>query len=204
MQNKLQELTDKLYNEGLSKGKQEAQEMVSKAKAEAESIVKQAQESAKKIVADAEKQAQDIRSKGENDLRIAASQTLSVVKQEIENIVITKAIKEPIKVALSEVEFIKSLIKTIVSAFNASNSEPVSLDVILPAALQNDFKSFVEGEAKKGMDGELTINFSKQINRGFKIGPKDGGYMIGFSDEDFEKILSDYIRPATKKILFGE
>ena len=26
MQNKLQELTDKLYNEGLSKGKQEAEE----------------------------------------------------------------------------------------------------------------------------------------------------------------------------------
>lgn len=32
MQNKLQELTDKLYNEGLSKGKQEAEEMVAKAK----------------------------------------------------------------------------------------------------------------------------------------------------------------------------
>ena len=32
MQNKLQELTDKLYNEGLSKGKQEGEELLAKAK----------------------------------------------------------------------------------------------------------------------------------------------------------------------------
>mgnify|MGYP006394500021 CR=1 FL=1 len=54
MQNKLQELTDKLYNEGLSKGKQEAQEMVAKAKAEAEKILSAAQENASKIIADAD------------------------------------------------------------------------------------------------------------------------------------------------------
>ena len=42
MQNKLQELTDRLYAEGLSKGKQEGEELVQKAKAEAEQIVNQA------------------------------------------------------------------------------------------------------------------------------------------------------------------
>ena len=31
MQNKLQELTDKLYNEGLAKGKQEGEEILAKA-----------------------------------------------------------------------------------------------------------------------------------------------------------------------------
>ena len=35
MQNKLQELTDKLYAEGLSKGKQEGEEIVAKANARA-------------------------------------------------------------------------------------------------------------------------------------------------------------------------
>ena len=41
MQNKLQELTDRLYAEGLSKGKQDGEEVLKKAKAEAEDIVKQ-------------------------------------------------------------------------------------------------------------------------------------------------------------------
>ena len=42
MQNKLQELTDKLYNEGLSKGRQEGEEILAKAKAEAEAIIAKA------------------------------------------------------------------------------------------------------------------------------------------------------------------
>ncbi len=203
MQNKLQELTDKLYNEGLSKGKQEAQEMVAKAKAEAEKIIAAAQESATKIVADAEKQAQEIKKKADNDLRIAASQTISSVKQQIENLVITKALKEPVKASMSDVEFVKSVILTIAQAFNASNSEPVDLELILPANLQEGLKSFVEKDAKAQMSAGVTVTFSKQLTGGFKVGPKEDGYMIGFSDEDFEKILSDYLRPATKKLLFG-
>ena len=203
MQNKLQELTDKLYNEGLSKGKQEAQEMVTKAKAEAEKIIATAQENAAKIVADAEKQAQDIKVKADNDLRIAASQTISAVKQQIETIIITKALKEPIKASLSDVEFVKSIILTIAKAFNAAHSEPVDLEIILPAALQKEFTAFVEKEAQEEMGKGVEITFSKQIAGGLKIGPKEDGYMIGFSDEDFEKVLADYVRPATKKLLFG-
>ena len=44
MQNKLQELTDKLYQEGLSKGKQEGENLVAQAKAEAEKIIRGAEE----------------------------------------------------------------------------------------------------------------------------------------------------------------
>ena len=39
MQNKLQEITDKLYNEGLSKGRQEAEELLKKAREESEKLV---------------------------------------------------------------------------------------------------------------------------------------------------------------------
>lgn len=203
MQNKLQELTDKLYNEGLSKGKQEAQEMVAKAKAEAEKILSAAQENASKIIADAEKQAQEIKTKADNDLRIAATQTISAVKQQIENIIITKALKEPVKASLSDVDFVKSVILTIAKAFNAAHSEPVDLELILPVALQEGLNSFIAKEAQKEMGQGVTITFSKQLAGGFKIGPREDGYMIGFSDEDFEKILADYVRPATKKLLFG-
>ena len=43
MQNKLQELTDKLYNEGLSKGKQEGEELLAKAKAQVDDMLARAQ-----------------------------------------------------------------------------------------------------------------------------------------------------------------
>lgn len=203
MQNKLQELTDKLYNEGLSKGKQDAQELVAKARAEADRILAAAQESASKIVADAQRQAADIKSKADNDLRIAANQTISAVKQQIETMIVTKALKEPVKLSLGDVDFLKSVILTIAKAFNASHPEPVGLELILPAALQGDLQTFVEKEAAKEMGGGLNVTFSRQLAGGFRIGPKDEGYMIGFTDEDFEKVLADYLRPATRKLLFG-
>lgn len=42
MQNKLQELTDKLYNEGLSKGREEGEALLAKAKSQAADIVAEA------------------------------------------------------------------------------------------------------------------------------------------------------------------
>ena len=53
MQNKLQELTEKLYNEGLSKGKQDAEELKANAKAQAAEIVKRANEEAAQILKNA-------------------------------------------------------------------------------------------------------------------------------------------------------
>ena len=69
MQNKLQELTDKLYNEGLSKGKQEGEELVAKARKEAEQIVAKAKEQAEQIVAQAEQKAAELGTKTERDIK---------------------------------------------------------------------------------------------------------------------------------------
>ena len=61
MQNKLQELTDKLYNEGLAKGKQEGEEILAKAKVQAEEIVAKAKAEAAAIVSAANKEAEDLK-----------------------------------------------------------------------------------------------------------------------------------------------
>lgn len=203
MPNKLQELTDKLYNEGLSKGKHEAQEMKVLAKKEADKIVSDAKEEAKKIVAEAQKEAQELKSKVENDVKMASAQTISALRQSVENIIITKALSAPVKESLTDAEFVKSLIMTVSKAFNASNPEPLSLDIVLPEAMRDKLKAFVENEAKKEMGSSLNVTYSKQFSGGFKIGPKEGGYLISFADGDFEKILADYLRPSTKKLLFG-
>ena len=49
----------------------------------------------------------------------------------------------------------------------------------------------------------IEVRFSKKISGGFTVGPKDGGYFISFTDETFIGLISEYLRPATKKILFG-
>ena len=50
----------------------------------------------------------------------------------------------------------------------------------------------------------MNASFSKKIAGGFTIGPKDGSYFISLTDETFKELISEYLRPATRKLLFGE
>ena len=59
MENKLQELTRKLYDEGLEKGRAEADKLVADARREAEKIVSDARSEAAEIVSRARAEAED-------------------------------------------------------------------------------------------------------------------------------------------------
>ena len=140
MENKLQELTDRLYQEGLSKGKKEADDLLANARKEAEDIVAQARAEAEAIRADAEKRAVKIRTMVQGDIKMASTQAIAALKQQVENMVITKSVAQPVGAALSDQEFVKDLIKMVVRSFNASNPAGVALDVILPVAAQKELE----------------------------------------------------------------
>lgn len=201
MQNKLQELTDRLYNEGLSKGKQEGEAIVQEARSKADAIVSDARRQAEEILAKAKKDAEELKSKVNGDLKMAASQCISATRQDIEKLIITKMTDKEIKTALSSADFIKSMIMAVAEKF--STDEPAGLDIILPESLKKEVEPFVEKELSSILKSGVTASFSKKISGGFAIGPKDGGYFISFSDETFTELISEYLRPATKKLLFG-
>ena len=203
MQNKLQELTDKLYNEGLSKGKQEADNIINNAKAEADKILSDAKEEAKKINAKAEKDAAELRTRIENDIKMASTQIFASIRQQIESMITLKVVADPVKDALSGKNIMEKVIETITGAFKANSAEPVSLSLILPESLKNELGSYTGKAMSEQMTAGVDLSFSKDFNKGFKIGPKEGGYIISFTDEDFEGMISEYLRPATKKLLFG-
>lgn len=204
MQNKLQELTDKLYNEGLSKGKQEAEQMKANAKNEAASILADANEKAKEIIATAQREAAELKSKSENDIKMAAAQAFSTIKQQIEKAIIMQAVSGEISTQLNDTEFLKSIITGIVSAFNPASAEPVALSVILPEAKRAELDGFIGTQIRKICTAGMDVQYSKNMGSGFKIGPKSAGYMISFTDKDFEALISEYLRPKTRTLLFGE
>ena len=203
MQNKLQELTDRLYEEGLSKGRQEADELLAKARKEAQDIVAQAREEAEAVRADAEKRAANIRSMVQGDIKMASTQAIAALRQQVENMVLTKAVAAPVARSLSDPDFVKGLITKVVAAFNAANPDGVSLDLILPAQDRKELEEAFRSEIVKDLGAGIEVKNVKGLANGFKIGPKDGGYQLSFTADDFTGLVSEYLRPATKKILFG-
>ena len=201
MQNKLQELTDRLYNEGLSKGKQEGEELLAKAKVQAEEITAKAQAEADRIIAAAQKQAEEIRTKTTSDVKMAAGQSIAATKKDIETIIVGRMTEAEVKKALTSAEFVKEIIKAVAGKFTTEG--PVELAVVLPESLKAEVEPFVTKELAKTLGAGVEASFSKKVSGGFRIGPKDGGYFVSFTDETFNELISEYLRPATKKLLFG-
>ncbi len=197
---KLQELTQKLYNEGLSKGKLEGEALLAKAQMEADELVKKAQEEAAAIIEKAQKEAADYKVKMEGDVKMASTQALQATKANIEGLIVAKAV-EPVKEQLSGAAFLKEVITTVAQRF--STQESMDLSLVLPEKLQKELEPFVQGELAKTLGKGVEASFSKKLAGGFKIGPKDGSYFISLTDEAFQTLIGDYLRPATKKILFG-
>ena len=202
MQNKLQELTDRLYQEGLSKGKEEGARLVETAQSKAQAIIDKAKAQAAEIVEQAKNEAADYKTKVEGDLMMAAGQCIQFTKKEIENLVVTKISDEQVSKALTSPDFLKEIIKTVAEKFSAQES--ADLQMVLPASLQDQVAPFIKNELSKVVKGDVKADFSKKIAGGFTIGPKDGGYFISLTDDSFKELIGEYLRPVTKKLLFGE
>ena len=198
---KLQELTQKLYDEGLAKGKQEGEALLQKAASEAENIVKQAKEEAEAILAKARKDADDFKVKVEGDVKMAAQQSVQATRTDIENLVIAKVVDGTVDKALANEDYIKGIITAVAQKFSAE--EPADLSLVLPESLKAALEPFVKNELGKLLGKGVDAAFSKKVAGGFKIGPKDGGYFVSLTDETFKDLIGSYLRPATKKLLFG-
>lgn len=202
-ENKLDLLTKKIYEQGVEKATRDSEEIVANARKEAEKILSDAKAKAEGIMAQANKEAEELRTKVLADVKMAATQSIAVTKQEIEKMIVTNAATQGVKAGMTSADFVKELIKDVVKAFNPQNASPVALDLILPETMKKELEPFVNNEIQKEFKGEVAVSFNKKIGGGFKVAPKDGGYVLQFTDEEFNQLISNYLRPATKKILFG-
>ena len=199
MQNKLQELTQQLYDEGLAKGREEGERYLAQAREQADKTLADARERAAQIIEQAQKSAEDLRQKAESDVRLASSQALQATRKDVESLIIAKVGQQK---ALEDPEFLKEIIRTIAGRFTATEGPDVAL--VLPDALKDKLEPWVEGELSKALGSPVEASFSKKIGGGFTIGPKDGSYFISMTDKTFDALIAEYLRPVTRKLLFGE
>ncbi len=204
MENKLQELTDKIYAEGVDKARSEADEIIANAKSEAEKLQKKAEKEAAAIIENAKKEAGEIKKNVASEVKLSARQSINTIKQEITGLITAKAAKEDVGKAFADKDFVKQIIVTAVKNWNPSESEGIDAAVLLPEKDQKDLNDYFSNKQKSLLDAGLELNFDDSMESGFKIGPKDGSYQISFTEEDFESFFKNYMRPRTTELLYSE
>ncbi len=203
MGNKLQELTEKLYAEGLEKGKSDADRMVADAKAESVKIVEDARALAAHIQKQAEDRAADTMKNSMTEITLAGKQAVSTLKTQIAQLVVAKSTSEAVKSAAANADFIREMLLSVAKNWNGAESH-TSLEALLPAAERAKLESAMTASAKQLLDAGVEVGYSEEVKNGFKVGAKNGGYYISFTDESFEALLQQYLRDKVSQMLFGK
>ena len=202
MENKLQALTDKLYQDGLSKGKEEGERLLQEAKAQASRIVESAQEQAKEIVEKARKEAEDLKNNTLTEIKITSRQMISTLKEKVENHLMQRSLAPALHSAMEQVEFVQLVIVKAMECFKPAEHNGLSLELLLPEDYRNRFDKFLEGQLGADLKAGLEVKFDGELKGGFKIVNKTEGYQLSFTEEDFMALFEEYARPRIKQLLF--
>ena len=204
MENKLQELTQKLYTTGVEKAKNEAEIIIADAKKTADAIIKNANTEAAIIIASAKTESAELKKKIESELKLSSKQVIASVKNQITNLVVQDLLSKDIEKAISDNDFIKTVIELMVKKWQPDEAESTDLQIILPQDKKDNFNKYIKGKIDHLLVKGLSVNFEDNFNSGFKIAPKDNSYIINFTQEDFDNFFKSYLRAKTANLLYGE
>ena len=202
MENKLQQLTQKLYDEGLEKGRAEADKLVADAKAEARKIVAEARAEAEEIVKKAEAKAEDVSKNTMTEISLAGKQAVGRIKSEIASLIVARTTSEGVKKTSLDPDFIREMLLAVARNWNGAEGGKVELEALLPEAERKTLDAAFEKSAKELLAAGVEVGWSKEVKTGFRVGAKEGGYYISFSDADLEALLSGYLREKVSRMLF--
>ena len=196
MENKIQELTDKIYREGVEKGNTEAQKLIANAQDEAKKIVEDARKEAEAIVAASRKSADELAENTKSELKLFAGQAVNALKSEIATLVTDKIVNADVKAFAADKDYLNAFIVALASKWSVN--EPIVISTADADGLKKYFASQAKALLDKGVKIEQ-VNGNKTL---FTVSPANGSYKVNFGEEEFMNYFKEFLRPQLVEMLF--
>jgi V/A-type H+/Na+-transporting ATPase subunit E len=196
MNTKLQELTDKIYLEGVEKGEAAAAEIISKAQAEADEIIAKAKAEAEKILQTTDEKAKELTKNTRSELKLFAQQAVNSLKSEITNMVCGDIVSVSVKAATADKTFMQKMIQIMVEELAKTQ------EVTIEAKNAEELTAYFKANAKDLLNKGVKITQANNIKTDFTIVPAEGGYKLTFGEEEFIAYFKEFLRPKLIEMLF--
>lgn len=196
MENKIQDLTNKIYQEGVEKGAEEAKRLVDQANEESKKILEKAQKEADAIVSAAKKNAEELADNTKSELQLFASQAVNALKSEITNVLTDQVVDDAVTDFISNENYLNEFIVSLAAKW--STDESIVISAQDAAGLEKYFAQKAKALLDKGVKIEQ-INGQKTL---FSISPADGSYKVNFGEDEFMNYFKEFLRPQLVKMLF--
>lgn len=195
---KIQELTDKIYREGIEKARTEAEEILADANAKASDIITSANNEAARIVSQAEDSARKTEERATAEIKMYAKQAFSSVRTSITDMLTDKIVE----LALDEIKLDKRFITKLLIEVAGKWASGESL--IVTSSKATALHRYISVHAKELLDNGLMFRQEDGEQPLFSITSFKGGYKVNFGDAEFESYLKSIIRPQLIEILFNK
>lgn len=193
---KIQELTSKLYSEGVEKGKEEAGKILAEANTQKKLILEEAEAKAKQILEAAKKEAAELKKNTESELKLYTAQSAEALKTEITNLITNNLSSSNVKAATTDAAFMQKVIIELVK--NWAKDEKLTIG----AENANELQKYIASNAKDLLEKGLKIESVNGIKTGFTVAPEDGSYKVKFGEDEFVEYFKEFLRPQIQKLLF--
>jgi V/A-type H+-transporting ATPase subunit E len=196
MDTKIQELTDKIYREGVEKGKEEANRILSEANQEKQTIVSEAEAEAKRIISAAEKQAAELEKNTKAELKLYAAQAVEALKSEVANLITGKIASANVKAVTLDKAYIQKVVLSIATEWAKRES------LTIQSANAEELAQYFASNAKELLNKSVRIEKIGGKDASFTIVPADGSYKVTFGEDEFVSFFKDFLRPQLVELLF--
>lgn len=196
MDSKIEELTSKLLQEGVEKGKAEAAKIIEQAQEEAARIIAEAKTEAEDITTRAQKDAQSLDQNTKSELKMYTAQAMNALKSEIANVVCGEIVKTSVKDLTADKAFMNEFVLKLAEKWGAQE------DIVISTADAASLKDLFARKAKNLLDKSVKIEQVNGHSTDFTISPADNSYKINFGTAEFEDYFKTFLRPQLVKMLF--
>ena len=198
MDSKIQELTEKIYREGVEKGNEEAGRIVADAKEKEASMLSEAHTEAEAIVEQARREADELRKNTEAELRMYAAQAVEALKTEVADLVTDRVVRKEVKAATGDADFMRQMMLEIAREW-AKNGE-----MTIQTSDADKLSAYFKAKAAELLQGGVRIEEVNGHKTSFAIAPADGSFKVQFGEAEFVEYFKEFLRPQLIEMLFSK
>ena len=196
MDSQIQALTEKVYQEGVLKGEQEAAKILADANAQAEQVERDARARAEQIIADAQRSASELKSNTERELKLNASKLIEATKASIVDVLAGRIAGDSVQVLTANPELLQRVVLEIAKGFDLKHG------VEITSSQAEELKAYFAQNAKALLEEGLTIKQVAGKATQYTIRPQNGGFKVEIGEQEFVELFKSILRSQLAQELF--
>ncbi len=187
----IQELVEKLQQDGVAKGKQEADKIIAQAQAQAQEILELAHQEEKSILEDAQKKSNDLFESSKNNIKLAARDVMLQLQHQLQAI-FQNLLRRSTEKIIADEQILKLMISLLMEAYQKQTNINI-FRFEIPTETSQNFRQWLQSK------GQIEIKEKKHL-QGFYLYDKDGG-QIEVSADSVQEALMPFVSQFVRDLL---